>query len=51
MGCDISFGIEQPAYVNPSATSQGGKCLVSSKVQLSTCSSSHIDTMRLCPCM
>lgn len=44
-GCDESFGTEQPAV-----EVAGGRCLYSSKPELSTCEAAHPATRRLCAC-
>ena len=47
-----SFGLDQPAYVNPSAEAEfsPGKCVVNNRAELATCGASHRVTMRLCAC-
>jgi alpha-1,3-mannosyl-glycoprotein beta-1,2-N-acetylglucosaminyltransferase len=51
--CSVSFGLDQPAFVNPSAPRESlpGMCLINSQPEASICGSSHPVTMRICPCV
>lgn len=51
--CEPSFGLEQPAYVDPSADQKfgPGQCLYNTGSDASTCEASHPSTLRLCPCI
>ena len=50
--CEPSFGLEQPAYVDPNADKKygPGECLYNTGADASTCEASHPSTLRLCPC-
>lgn len=48
--CSKNYGHDQPAYVSNKANSIFGSCLVNDKEAYYSCSGSHPDTSRLCPC-
>ena len=50
--CISSFGLEQPAYVSPSADKSAGPgtCVISTEPEKSVCGAMHRDTLRLCAC-
>lgn len=52
-GCESSYGLEQPAYVEPDSPKDAlpGRCLFSTKVADTTCHTSHPLTRRICPCV
>lgn len=48
--CKTNYGHDQPAYVSASSNPEYGSCLTNSKEAFYSCSGSHKDTRRLCPC-
>ncbi len=47
--CEVSEGVDQPAWVHSKSLENKGFCLVNSKEP--TCEGAHKDTLRLCACV